>query len=188
MKPKLCFCSLFILAIHFTVAQETFCEACSREAWLGDSAAVNKFIASCGVIDTVSFDSLSNSVKEKATYQKITMKLNSGKVMYADSIFFVAQQMPSFPGGERALLNFLNSNLKYPASAMKAGISGTVYLNFIIERNGDLSQIKVLRGTNSECDKEAIRVLQSSPKWNAGMHKGQPVRVQYHLPVKFALK
>ncbi len=188
MKQTLCFCLFFILPIHFTVAQETYCEACSREAWLGDSAAINKFIANCGVIDTISIDSLSNSVKEKAAYQKITMKLNSGKVMYADSIYLVAQQMPSFPGGERALLKFLNTHLNYPASAKQAGISGTVYLKFIIERNGELSQIKVLRGTNSECDKEAIRVLQSFPKWNPGMHKGQPVRVLYHLPVKFALK
>ncbi len=188
MKQLLCFISLFILTNNFALAQETFCEACSREAWLGDSAAINKFIASCGVIDTVSFDSLSNPVKEKATYQKITMKLNSGKVMYADSIYYVAQEMPSFPGGDRELLKYLNTNLKYPTSAKQARISGTVYLKFIIERNGELSQIKVLRGINSECDDEAIRVLKASPKWNPGMHKGKAVKVQYHLPVKFALK
>lgn len=187
MKQLLCFISLFILTNNFALAQETFCEACSREAWLGDSAAINKFIASCGIIDTVSYDTLHNPVKEKAAYQKITIKLNSGKVVYADSIYFVVQQMPSFPGGERELLKFLNTNLNYPSSAKQAGISGTVYLKFIIERNGELSQIKVLRGTNSDCDKEAIRVLQSSPKWNPGMHKGMPVRVQYHLPVRFAL-
>lgn len=188
MKQILCFCSLFIFTIHFAVAQEAFCEACSREAWLGDSAAINKFIASCGVIDTVSYDTLHNPVKEKAAYQKITMKLNSGKVMYADSIFFVAQQMPSFPGGDRELFKFLSKNLKYPESARQAGISGTVYLKFIVERSGELSHFTVMRGIDGECNTEAIRVLKSSPVWNPGMHKGKPVRVQFVMPVKFALQ
>lgn len=188
MKKTSCLFLLFILQIHFVFAQETFCEPCSREAWLGDSAAINKFIASCGVIDTVSYDSLRNPVMDKAAYQTITMKLKSGKVLFADSVFFVAQQMPQFPGGETELFKYLSSSIHYPAEARKNEVSGTVYVRFIVERSGELSSLKILRGVGGGCDEEAIRVLKQSPKWSPGKYHGKPVRVQFNLPVKFALR
>jgi TonB family protein len=188
MKFILLLILLSLLNIRISLAQEVYCEACSREAWLGDSAAINKFIAGCGVIDTVSYDSLRNPVKEKASFQTITVKLHSGKVMYSDSVYFVAEKMPEFAGGNQNLFRHLSTSIRFPEEAKRKAISGTVYVRFIVERNGELSNFKVMRGVGGGCEEEAIRVLKASPKWTPGMQKGKPVRVQYHLPVKFALK
>lgn len=97
------------------------------------------------------------------------------------------ENYPEFPGGPKAFIKFLSRNLKYPETAVENGIEGKVLISFIIEKNGRLSNIKILRGIGFECDEEAIRVLEKSPEWKPGMQNKEKVRVAYTLPINFSL-
>ena len=97
------------------------------------------------------------------------------------------ENYPEFPGGHSAFIKFLSRNLKYPANAVERGIEGKVLISFIIEKNGRLSNIKILRGIGYGCDEEAIRVLEKSPEWKPGIQNKQKVRVAYTLPINFSL-
>lgn len=101
--------------------------------------------------------------------------------------FVIVERMPEFPGGEAALLKYLALNIKYPTQAREAGISGTVYITFIIEKDGSVSSVKVLRGVAGGCSEEAVRVVGSMPVWKPGNQAGKPVRVMLNLPVVFRL-
>jgi len=103
-------------------------------------------------------------------------------------IFTVVEAMPEFPGGMAKLMGYLGNNIKYPPLAKESGIQGRVFINFVVEPNGSISNVKVLRGIGGGCDEEAIRVVNSMPKWKPGMQRGKPVRVSYNLPVKFTLQ
>lgn len=105
-----------------------------------------------------------------------------------DEIFTIVEDMPSFPGGEAALFKFLGRNLDYPAMAQDAGISGTVYVNFVVDRDGKVKNAKIARGIHSACDKEALRVVNSMPDWIPGKQRGKKVKVSYNLPIKYTLK
>ena len=110
------------------------------------------------------------------------------KVIVEPEIVLVSQVAPSFThGGYEGLLAFLRDNIKYPASAREVGISGTVYLSFVIEKDGSVSNITVQRGIGGGCDEEAVRVLKLMPPWSPGKNNGLPVRVKFTLPVKFTL-
>ena len=97
------------------------------------------------------------------------------------------ENYPEFPGGHSAFIKFLSRNLKYPANAVEKGIEGKVLISFIIEKNGRLSNITILRGIGYGCDEEAIRVLEKSPEWKPGIQNKQKVRVAYTLPISFSL-
>jgi TonB family protein len=103
-------------------------------------------------------------------------------------IFMVVEQMPEFPGGEEKLYKFLAENIHYPQMAKESGIQGRVFVTFVVERDGSVVDIRVLRGIGGGCDEEAIRVVKAMPKWIPGKQRGKPVRVQYNLPVKFTLE
>jgi len=103
-------------------------------------------------------------------------------------IFTVVESMPSFPGGDAARMKYLQENIKYPQMARESGIQGTVYVTFVVETNGEVTDIRILRGIGGGCDEEAIRVIEQMPKWNAGMQRGKPVRVQFNMPIKFTLQ
>ncbi len=103
-------------------------------------------------------------------------------------IFMVVESMPEFPGGEPALYKFLGENIKYPQMAKESGIQGRVFVTFVVEKNGSVTDVRVLRGIGGGCDEEAIRVVQNMPKWTPGKQRGKSVRVQYNLPVKFTLQ
>ncbi len=94
-------------------------------------------------------------------------------------------EMPAFNGD---LFNFLTSKLRYPTLAVEMRTQGTVYLTFVVEKNGDIGDIQIMRGVSDGCTEEAIRVVKSMPKWKPGKNNGEPVRVQYNLPVKFRLQ
>ncbi len=100
------------------------------------------------------------------------------------------EKMPEFPGGEAKLMEFLYSNLQYPAFEKEAGISGSCYLTFVVEKDGSITGIRVLKGVpqGSGCDQEALRVLKKMPAWKPGNHNGRAVRVQFNLPIKFTLR
>ena len=103
-------------------------------------------------------------------------------------VYQIVEQMPEFPGGEEAMMQYIAEQVKYPAEAKKAGAYGRVFIGFIVEPDGSLSDIKVLRGMGYGCDEEALRVVKSMPKWQPGMHRGKAVRVQYLVPVNFKLE
>lgn len=108
-----------------------------------------------------------------------------------DSIDYAdLDEQPQFPGGNKALLTFLNSNIIYPDSAKNNGISGTVYISFVINPDGKLTDAKIVRGSRdcSECDLEALRVILLMPDWVPGKQKGKPVKVKYMFPIKFNLR
>ena len=103
-------------------------------------------------------------------------------------IFQVVETMPSFPGGQEALFKFLNNNVKYPPIAQENGISGRVICQFVVNRDGSIVDVQVVRSVDPSLDKEAIRVIQAMPKWNPGEQRGKKVRVKYTLPVNFKLQ
>jgi len=103
-------------------------------------------------------------------------------------IFMVVEAMPNFPGGETALHKYLAENIKYPQMAKESGIQGRVFVTFVVEREGSVTDVKVLRGIGGGCDEEAVRVVKNMPKWTPGKQRGKPVRVQFNLPVKFTLQ
>lgn len=102
-------------------------------------------------------------------------------------IFVVAETMPEFPGGYAALMKYLSDNTKYPPAAREAGITGTVYITFVVETDGSISSVAVLRGVSGGCTEESLRVVSEMPQWNPGKQRGKPVRVSMNLPVKFML-
>lgn len=104
-----------------------------------------------------------------------------------NEVYVVVEEMPHFPDGTEALLDYIYRNIKYPADAKKAGIQGRVICNFVVERDGSITDIKVERSINPSLDKEAVRVIGSMPQWNPGKQDGVPVRVKYSLPVTFKL-
>jgi protein TonB len=103
-------------------------------------------------------------------------------------IFMVVESMPEFPGGEVSLQKYLYENIKYPQMAKESGIQGRVFVTFVVEKDGSVTDVRVLRGIGGGCDEEAIRVVQNMPKWNPGKQRGKPVRVQFNLPIKFTLQ
>ena len=105
-----------------------------------------------------------------------------------DEVFMVAEQMPEFPGGMKELLKFLQDNLKYPENAMKNNVQGRVIVQFVVEKDGTPTEFKVLRSVDPDLDAEALRVLQTMPKWKPGMQRGEVVRVKYTVPVSFKLQ
>jgi len=103
------------------------------------------------------------------------------------AVFVVVEEMPQFPGGSEAMMKFLIENIKYPEQARKDSIQGRVFLNFIVEADGKISNAKVIRGIGGGCDEEAVRVVSMMPAWTPGKQRGQNVRVSFNLPIMFAL-
>ena len=103
-------------------------------------------------------------------------------------IFKIVEEMPAFPGGEAKLMEYVAKNVKYPQIARETGVQGRVYVNFVVEPDGSVSNVSVLRGIGGGCDEEAMRVVKSMPKWKPGKQRGKAVRVSYMLPVNFKLQ
>ena len=106
----------------------------------------------------------------------------------AGIIFTIVEEMPSFPGGEVKLFEFLQRNIKYPPVARENGIQGRVYVNFVVDKEGKIKDAKIVRGIGGGCDEEALRVVRAMPDWKIGKQNGRPVSVLYNLPINFTLK
>ena len=106
----------------------------------------------------------------------------------ATKVFDVVEEMPSFPGGQGALMQYLASNIKYPVVAQENGVQGRVIVSFVVERDGSISDVKVARSVDPSLDREAQRVVKSMPKWKPGKQNGSAVRVKYTVPVVFRLQ
>ncbi|AYL93959.1 energy transducer TonB [Mucilaginibacter celer] len=111
------------------------------------------------------------------------------QVVEADpnQIFTSVEQVPEFAGGLEKFGAYLGKNIRYPAVARENNVQGRVICTFVVEKDGSLTDIKVVRGIGSGCDEEAVRVLKNSPKWKPGIQNGRPVRVQYSVPISFTL-
>ena len=104
-------------------------------------------------------------------------------------IFFIVEDMPSFQGkGQDGFRTYIAQNLRYPEIAAENGISGRVFVSFVVEPNGAVTSVKVVRGVDPALDAEAVRVVKSSPKWAPGKQRGKPVRVSFTFPINFVLQ
>lgn len=106
----------------------------------------------------------------------------------AQQIFTVVEEMPQFPGGDQQLLKFIANAIKYPVIAQENGIQGRVVVSFVVNRDGTVVDAEVVRGVDPSLDREAIRVVNTMPKWKPGMQRGKPVRVKYTVPIMFRLQ
>ena len=131
-----------------------------------------------------------NSTAMRANVQKKVVKTTkvTKKTGTNDKVYVVVEQMPSFPGGDSALLKYLFENIKYPMSALKAQKQGRVMVRFTVEKDGAITNVKVARSVTPSLDAEAVRAIKSMPKWSPGKQGGQPVRVNYNVPVSFRLQ
>lgn len=177
----------FVLATYNSTAQEYETCAFSEDAWAGDTAAITAFLISCGRIDTTNYDEQGKKTAGKPHHQSITMKLNSGKIIHNDSIYFIAEKMPEYPGGEDALRTDIINAVHYPAAARTNHTEGNVVISFIINRDGKITNARIVRGIGNGCEEEALRVVGQLKEWSPGKVKGKPVRVQMSLPVRFKL-
>lgn len=126
---------------------------------------------------------------DETVYEFSTKDITNIKIKKVDndSIYQIVEVMPEFPGGTEKMMDYLSKNIKYPEAAKEKGISGRVFLSFVIEKDGAVSDVKVAKGIGKECDDEALRVVKAMPKWKPGLMKGKPVRVSYMLPIFFKL-
>jgi TonB family protein len=118
--------------------------------------------------------------KEKASNPDMTPDKNG--------VYQIVEEMPQYPGGEDALMDYVSKNVVYPSEAQEKGISGRVFVSFIVEKDGSVSNVDVKRGIGGGCDEEAVRVIKAMPKWKPGKMKGKPVRVSYMMPITFKLQ
>lgn len=105
-----------------------------------------------------------------------------------EKVFDVVEQMPEYPGGMQALFEFLKENIKYPEDAQKQKVEGRVLAKFVVETDGSISNIEVVKHAFPSLDAEAVRVIQAMPNWTPGKQKGQAVRVKFVVPINFNLK
>lgn len=113
--------------------------------------------------------------------------LDDHKIIVAEPILVGVEQEPQFPGGMEELMKFIKRNLVYPQKATDMGIEGRVTVRFVVNKNGDVSDIEILRGLDPVCDKEAMRVIRMMPKWIPGRQNGRAVPVYYTVPIVYKL-
>lgn len=119
------------------------------------------------------------------------MTANAQKTVVSQSkqnVYDVVEQMPEFPGGMPAMIEFLQTNLNYPKDAKKQNVGGRILVMFVVEADGSISNARVAKKVFPSLDAEALRVVKAMPKWNPGKEKGKPVRVNFSLPIVFSPK
>ena len=126
-----------------------------------------------------------NGQKEPETVR--SEPLNKPQPVNSTRVYDVVEQMPSFPGGISGLRTYLNQNIRYPAEAQENCVQGRVVVSFVVEKDGHISDVTVLRSVDPSLDKEAVRVIRNMPRWTPGKQGGEPVRVRYNVPVSFRL-
>jgi len=145
-----------------------FCKDMYHASKLEDKEAIAKYEEHC-----IKHDSL--------------VKIVYKKEQQAKELFTLVETMPEFPGGQENMFRFIGQNIKYPIKAKDYGVTGIVYVTFIIDSDGKVFGAKILRGISPECDAEALRVINMMPDWKPGTQKGKNVNVQCNLPIKFSL-
>jgi TonB family protein len=107
------------------------------------------------------------------------------KLKETDEIFTSVEENPKFIGGEKAMYDFIYGNLKYPERAKEQGVKGKVFLKFVVEKDGSIGDVSVLKGIGAGCDEEAIFIIKNMPKWISGKQNGNPLRVYFTMPITF---
>jgi protein TonB len=124
-----------------------------------------------------------------ANAQVETTPTESSNELPKTELFVLVEEMPQFPGGENALMEYLKSNLKYPAGCVEKKIQGKTYVRFVVNEDGSTSNMEIIKSSNNRLlDEEAIRVVSLMPTWKPGKQQGKAVKVQYTLPINFSLK
>lgn len=149
-----------------------------------------------------------DSINDGLTQEDLSKLILATKTIVADSVpgkdplpdtkdipstgtsktFFWVEEMPQFPGGENEMLKYLRNHIKYPIGAREANITGVVYVSFIVDKEGEIKNIEILRGIGGGCEEEAVRVIKKMSKWKPGKQNGQAVNVEFKLPVSFTLR
>ncbi|MFT0160870.1 energy transducer TonB [Bacteroides thetaiotaomicron] len=132
--------------------------------------------------DTEKADTVVAAEPDKPAEPQVEVAITETK---GDSIYSVVETMPDFPGGQKELLSFLSRNIKYPTKAIESKIQGRVIVQFVVNKDGSISNAKIVRSVDPDLDKEALRVINSMPQWKPGMQKGEPVSVKYTVPIVF---
>jgi protein TonB len=140
------------------------------------------------VTGTMDFNEGSDEGTKQMTEEKVIVEEKVEAPKEDRTVFEVVEQMPKFPGGDAALMQYLSSNIKYPAIAEENGVQGRVVCTFVVEKDGSITDVKVAKGVDPSLDKEAVRVIRSMPKWIPGRQNGSPVRVKFTVPVTFRLQ
>lgn len=142
------------------------------------------------VEDDVKTETIKIETEDNKDKIVISAPVAAPKVVEEDDqvIFQVVETMPTFPGGDQALFKFLSDNIRYPVIAQENGIQGRVICQFVVNRDGSIVDVEVVRSVDASLDREAIRVIRSMPNWKPGMQRGKAVRVKYTLPVNFRLQ
>ena len=112
---------------------------------------------------------------------------NGPEEVEEEEIFMRVEKAPSFPGGQKAMMEYLMKNIKYPAACQEAGIQGRVIVSFVVNKDGTIQNVEVIRGVHEKLDAEAVRVVKSMPAWSPGEQQGRKVRSKFQLPVFFRL-
>ncbi len=133
------------------------------------------------------FEMDDSEADEETTIDQTDIQIDDEEVDDEPVNFYSVQEQPEFPGGEAALYQYLSNNIHYPEDAMGNDIQGTVWVQFIIDKNGNVTNIKVVRSVDPSLDREAIRVVKSMPRWKPGKQRGKPVRVIFQVPIKFEI-
>ena len=138
----------------------------------------------------VNDDFMSTEADENTTVeiQEVVDVVQEEEVVEEPQVFFIVEDMPEFPGGELALRKYIAENVRYPEMAKENDIQGTVYVRFVVDTDGSVKNVEVIRGVDQLLDKEAKRVVESLPKWKPGKQRGKAVKVSHSVPIKFALQ
>lgn len=123
----------------------------------------------------------------KSTQRNDTSYVEAKDKIETDKVYQVVEKMPEFPGGKQRLLNWVMKNIQYPAEARRKGVQGRVVITFVINKNGKAVEPLIVQSVDPLLDKEAIRLINSMPKWEPGEEKGEPVRVKFTMPINFRL-
>ena len=149
------------------------------------SVALIVLLFSCGESEREEATSTANSNTESA---ETRAESSAPKKVFTGKVYDIVEQMPSFPGGPAELMKWLGSHVQYPAIAQENGVQGRVIVAFVVEKDGSVTDVTVVRSVDPSLDKEAARVVRQMPKWIPGKQNGAAVRVKYNVPVTFKLQ
>ena len=166
------------------VTEVKIVETVDKDREVNDQEQVLENTAQLGADDHKGVEDVNRDrvVKEVVEVKPVEKPKEEGPLSVA-----MVEQKPSFPGGESAMYKWLQDNIIYPAAASEEGVQGKVTVQFIVEKDGSITHVQVVRGKHPALDAEAARVIRKMPRWTPGRNNGQPVRVTYHLPVQFKL-
>ena len=175
--PQEVLATVQVTQIAIVDAEEVKNEVMDMEAQKEDNTAR-------GVVNQEGSD---DADKFQAVAEQVVVKEPEPEPVKEEEIFVAVEQQPEFPGGTAALMKWLGNNVRYPQMALENGISGRVIVKFVVEKDGSVSGVTLVRGVDKDLDREAIRVVKSMPKWQPGKNNGQAVRCYFNLPVNFKL-